>query len=84
VFAASIGTIVIAYAAGVESAVEDTLLGASLALIALVGVIGSLTAFALAIVALIRHERWMLLWLPLCLLPGIIAFVVLGEALWWE
>ena len=84
VFVTSIGTVVVAYATGAESAVEDTWLGASLTLLALVGVIGSLTAFAMAIVALIRHERWMLLWLPICLLPGIIAFVVLGEAFWWE
>ncbi len=83
-FAVSIGTIAIAYAAGVESAVEDNWLGALLVFVAFAGVVGSLAAFAMAIVARIRHERWKLLWLPLCLLPGLIAFVILGEAFLWE
>jgi heme/copper-type cytochrome/quinol oxidase subunit 4 len=82
-FAASIGTIATLHAVGAESAVEDTLLGAVLLVVAFVGLLGSLAAFAMAIDAR-RHERWTLLWLPLLLFPAIVAFVVLGEALWWE
>jgi cytochrome bd-type quinol oxidase subunit 2 len=82
-FVASIGTIAILHAVGAESAVEDTLLGALLLIVAFVGLVGSLAAFAMAIDAR-RHERWTLLWLPLLLFPAIIAFVVLGEAFWWE
>jgi heme/copper-type cytochrome/quinol oxidase subunit 4 len=82
-FVASLGTIVTLHAVGAESAVEDTILGASLLIVALAGLLGSLAAFVMAIDAR-RHERWTLLWLPLLLFPAIIAFVVLGEALWWE
>lgn len=83
-FAASVTAVVIAYAVGVESAVEDTLLGALLAIVALTGLVGSLAAFLAAIVARVRHERWSLLWLPLCVFPALLAFLVLGEAFWWE
>jgi hypothetical protein len=81
---ASIAVVVIAYALGVESSVEDTLLGAFLAITALVGCLGSLVGFLAAVVAKIRHERWALLWLPLSVFPALLAFLVLGEALWWE
>lgn len=80
----SIGAVVIAYAGGFESSVEDTLLGELLAQVALTGFVGSLAAFVAAIVAKVRHERWTLLWLPLCLFPALLAFLVLGEAFWWE
>ena len=82
--AASIAAVVTAYAVGAESAVEDTLLGASLAIIAFTGGLGSFAAFALAIVARVKHERWALLWLPLSVFPALLAFLVLGEAFWWE
>ncbi len=32
----------------------------------------SLAAFALAVVAKVKHERWALLWLPLLLFPALI------------
>ncbi len=81
---ASIAAVVIAYAVGVESTVEDTLLGAFLAIIAFIGCLGSLAAFLAAFVAKVRHERWTLLWLPLCVFPALLAFLVLGEVFWWE
>ena len=88
VFGATVATLiaalVITYAVGVESAVEDTLLGWFLGIMALTGVLGSLAAFLAAIVAKVRHERWTLLWLPLCVFPALLAFLVLGEAFWWE
>lgn len=83
-FVVSFATVAIVYAVGAESAVEDTWLGALLPVTALVGVLGSMAAFVLAIVATVRHERWTMLRLPLGLLPAVILFLVLGEALWWE
>lgn len=82
--AASVAAVVTAYAVGAESAVEDTLLGASLAILGLMGLLGSLAAFVAAIVAKVRHERWTMLWLPLCVFPALLAVLVLGEAFWWE
>ena len=55
-----------------------------LATVASVGLVGSLAAFVLAIIAKVRHERWALLWLPLCVFPAFALFLVLGEALWRE
>jgi hypothetical protein len=46
--------------------------------------LGSLAAFVLALIAKAMHERWALLWLPLCVFPAAALFLVLGEALWWE
>jgi hypothetical protein len=83
-FAASVAAVVLAYAVGEESAVEDTWLGALLVIVPSVGVLGSLAAFVLAVVAKARHEHWAWLWLPLGVFPAVIVFVVLGEAFWWE
>jgi len=83
-FAASVAAVGIAYAVGVETAVEDTLLGRFLMIMAFSGLLGSLAAFLAAIFAKARHERWTLLWLPLWMFPALLAFLVLGEAFWWE
>jgi hypothetical protein len=82
--ATSIATLVIVYALGVESPVEDTSLGAFLAIVAFTGFLGSLGGFVAAVIAKARRERWALLWLPLCVFPALLAFLVLGEAFWWE
>jgi hypothetical protein len=84
VFAVSVAVVAIAYAGGVERAVDDTLLGWVLGIMALTGFLGSLAAFLAAIVAKVRHERGTLLWLPLSVFPALLAFLVLGEAFWWE
>jgi hypothetical protein len=84
VFGASVAAVAIAYAAGAESAVEDTLLGWVLGITASTGFLGSLAGFVAAIVAKIRRERWTLLWLPLSVFPAMLAFLVFGEAFWWE
>lgn len=52
--------------------------------VALVAFLGALAAFVLAVDAKVRHERWAWLWLPLCMFPAMLVFVVLGEAFWWE
>jgi len=83
-FVASIATIAIAYAIGSEDAVDDTWWGMLLAGTGLAGLLGSLVAFVLALVARARRERWVPLWLPLLAFPAAIVFLVLGEAFWWE
>ena len=83
--ATSITTFAIAYAVGGASATEDNWVGYLVASMALgPGLLGSLAAFVLAIVVKVKHERWTLLWLPLCAFPAFLAFLVLGEAFWWE
>ena len=82
--AVSNATVAIAYAVDGAGAIEDTALGVALSLAAAAGVVGSLLGFVAAIAAKLGHERWSALWVPLCVLPALLAFVVLGEALWWE
>jgi hypothetical protein len=48
------------------------------------GLLVSLVAFALAVAAKVKHERWSLLWLPLSLFPALLAIVVSAEAFWME
>jgi hypothetical protein len=82
--AASLATLGVAYAIGGSSAIEDNWVG----LLAMVGLLGgllaSLAAFALAVLARVRHERWALLRLPLCAFPVLLALLALAEALWLE
>ena len=77
-------TFAIAFAVGGEDATSDTWVGA-LAVVALLGgLLTSLGAFVVAGAAWLSHERTRLLWLPLTLFPALLAFIVLGEAFWWE
>lgn len=74
----------IAFAIGGQDATSDNWVGA-LAVVGLVGgLLTSLGAFAIAAAAWLSHERTRLLWLPLALFPALLAFLVLGEAFWWE
>jgi len=74
----------VAYAIGGSSATEDNWVG-FLGMVSLLGgLLASLAAFALAVVAKVKHERWTLLWLPLSVFPALLAFLLLGEAFWWE
>jgi hypothetical protein len=82
--ATSFAILAVAYAIGGSGATEDNWVG-FLVMVSLLGAsLASLAAFALAIVAKVKHERWAPLWLPLSVFPALLAFVVLGEALWWE
>ena len=81
---ATIMTFAVGYAVGGQSAIEDNWVAVLGLTMAFVGVLASLAAFVLAIVAKIRRERWTLLWAPLCAFPAFVAFLVLGEAFWWE
>lgn len=69
---------------GGPGSIEDNWVGA-LGMVSLYfGLVASLTAFVLAVVAKIKHERRALLWLPLSLFPALLAIVVLVEAFWME
>ena len=48
------------------------------------GFLTSAVAFALAVMVKVKHERRTWLWLPLSVFPALLAFLVLGEAFWWE
>ena len=82
--ATSAVTLAVAYAIGGSGATEDNWVG-FLAMVSLLGgLLASLPAFGLAVAAKVKHERWAPLRLPLSLLPALLAFLALGEALWWE
>ena len=82
--AASFAIFAVAYAIGGSSATEDNWVG-FLGMVSLLGgLLASLAAFALAVVAKVKHERWAPLWLPLTVFPALLAFLLLGEAFWWE
>jgi hypothetical protein len=74
----------IAFAVGGQEATSDNWVGALAVIGLLGGLLTSLGAFAIAVAAWISHERTRLLWLPLALFPALLAFLVLGEAFWWE
>ena len=85
VIATAAAIFAVAYAIGGSGATEDNWVGLLVMVSLLGGLLASLAAFALAVVvAKVKHERWALLWLPLSVFPALLAFVVLGEALWWE
>lgn len=74
----------LAWALGGEDAVSDTFVGylAGFALVA--GMLASLAAMVMAIVAKVKHQRRTLLWLPMGLFPALLVVVALVEALWME
>lgn len=74
----------IAYLAGGSSAVSDNWVGFLCATALLGGLLVSLFAFVLAVTSRIKHGRSAWLWLPLSVFPVLLAFVVVGETLWWE
>lgn len=78
------GVLGVAYVVGGSSAVEDNWVGALAAASLYGGLVTSLTGFTLAVAARVKREGWSLLWLPLSLFPALVAFLVLGEAFWWE
>lgn len=82
--ATSLVIFALAYAIGGSGATEDNWVGFLAAVSLLGGSLASFAAFALAVVAKVKHERWALLWLPLSVFPALLAFLVLGEAFWWE
>ena len=69
---------------GGSDATADNWVGCLVVCLLLAGVMAALAAFVLTSAAMVRYERWALLWLPLSVFPAVFALTVLGEALWWE
>ncbi len=84
VVAVSYAILGVAYAVGGSDAISDNWVGMLGAVALLGGLLASLVAFAMAVVARVKHEQWALLWLPLSLFPGLLIIVVLAETLWLE
>ena len=82
--ATSLALFAVAYAIGGSEATADNWVGVIVVVLLLGGLLASLAAFGLAVVAMVERERWALLWLPLSVFPALLAFLVLGEAFWWE
>ena len=80
----SVAVFAAAYAVGGWAAIEDTWVGFIGAVSLLGGLVASLLAFVLAVIAKVKGDRWRLLWLPQLLFPAIAVFLVLGELFWWE
>jgi hypothetical protein len=74
----------VAYVVGGSSAVEDNWLAILVVASFFTGILTSAIAFVLAVAVRVKRERWTLLWLPLSVFPALLAFLVLGEAFWWE
>jgi hypothetical protein len=74
----------VAYLVGGVEAIEDSWVGLLGAVALFGGLLASLVAFVLAVVAKVRHERRTLLWLPLSLFPVLVAVVVVVETFWME
>lgn len=69
---------------GGADATSDNWVGVLIGVGLFTGLLAALGGFALATAAKVKHEPWPLLWLPLSMLPAVLAFFVLGEAFWWE
>jgi cytochrome bd-type quinol oxidase subunit 2 len=74
----------VAFVVGGSSAVEDNWVAILVLVLFFGGLLASVIAFVLAVAMKVKHEQWRLLWLPLSVFPVLLAFVVLGEAFWWE
>ena len=74
----------VAVGVGGSSAVEDNWVAILVLALFFGGFLASVIAFVLAVAVKVKHEQWRLLWLPLSVFPVLLAFVVLGEAFWWE
>ena len=63
---------------------SDTFVGALAGFALVAGLLVSLVAFIMAVVAAIKYQRWARLWLSLGLFPALVVVVVIVEALWME
>ncbi len=82
VFGAAIAAIVIGWAAGGDSFMDNNLWFSWTVL--LLGLAAGIAACLMAIVAMLKGEVWALLWVPLCAFPALVVLVVVGEAFIWE
>ena len=74
----------IAYANKGSTGFSDNWVGFLGAVALFVGIVVALIAFVLAITAKIQREKWTWLWLPLIAFPVLLAFIVIGDLLWWQ
>ena len=74
----------VAYAIGGAPAIEDNGVGLLGAVSLAVGLALSSFAFALAVAAKVKHQRWARLWLPLSVLLTLVALVLFAELFWLE
>lgn len=74
----------VAYLVGGSNAVSDNWVGFLVAISFLGGLLLSLLAFILAVTVRIRFGKSPWLWVPLVVFPALLAFIVLGEMLWWQ
>jgi hypothetical protein len=74
----------VAYAAGGTDATEDNAVGLLTVALTVVGLVASMTAFALGVMLSVRSYPRTRLWLPLTVFPALVAMLVLGELFWWE
>ena len=74
----------VAYAAGGTDATEDNGVGLLTVALTVVGLVASMTAFALGVMLSVRSYPRTRLWLPLTVFPALVAMLVLGELFWWE
>jgi hypothetical protein len=74
----------VAWAFGGEDAVSDTFVGALAGFALVAGLLVSLVAFIMAVVAAVKYQQWALLWLPLGLFPALAVVVAVVETLWME
>ena len=74
----------VAYVVGGSEAIGDNWVAILVTASFFTGFLASAIAFMLAIAVKFKHERWTLLWVPLSVFPALLAFLVLGEAFWWE
>lgn len=74
----------VASAIGGDDAVSDNWAAVLVGVSGIGGFLASFAAFVVALVAKAKGEQGRRLLLPLALFPVLLAFVLLGEALWWE
>ncbi|MEX2100526.1 MAG: hypothetical protein WEB19_03845 [Acidimicrobiia bacterium] len=84
VLAVSYSIFGLTWAFGGEDAVSDTFVGYLAGFALLGGILASLVAFVMAVVARVKHQRLTLLWLPMVLFPALVIIVTLVETLWME
>jgi energy-converting hydrogenase Eha subunit A len=69
-----------AWLVGGQGAVSDNWVGVTVVVGLFAGLAGALTALLTSVVAVVRHEPWKQLWLPLAAFPAVVLVVGLLEA----
>lgn len=69
---------------GGEAAVSDKWVGVTVVAAHFVGLVGFFIALVTAVAAVLRHEPWARVWLPLLTFPVVVVVVGLLEALVFE